>query len=421
MFKLQDGREHLYQWDLDRYIIVEDKTIDEVHYCNRTSDCSLVVEVKDGLAAIPNIILQEARPIRVYAYIDDKYTLTEEQFTVKSRTRPADYVYTETEVKRWEDLSARAEAAVIEAETAASNATAAVDTVNQAIEDFQEQLNEAVEDDYFYIRLYDANKGAGEAPIEVANFASTITKADYLANNIKKTFYIEYDYMPSTSNVQVEYGDPNWFAIGASDFDSFDNTLKSFSVFCYPRDIVSNNVISDRQLYITFKKDSASSTGWSYTASLTTHKIPNEQYVKNAVAGATVDTSKFLTKAVDSPSAYNWYVTGSNSSQTTQTYTPLERTEYELDHAQGFNENTIPVRVGQQLRVPVTPTADNHAASKAYVDSAVAGAGGTGDLSNYYTKDEVNALIPDVSAFQTEAQVNALINTALGVIENGTY
>lgn len=107
MFKLQDGREHLYQWDLDRYIIVEDPNICEVHFCNRTSDCSLVVEVKDGLAAIPNIILQEARPIRVYAYVDDKYTLTEQQFAVKSRTRPADYVYTETEVKSYEYLDAK--------------------------------------------------------------------------------------------------------------------------------------------------------------------------------------------------------------------------------------------------------------------------------------------------------------------------
>lgn len=104
MFKLQDGRTHLWQWDLDRYVIVEDNTIPEVHFDNRTSDCALVVEVKDGLAAIPNILLQDARPIRVYAYIDDKYTLLEEQFTVKSRTKPSDYVYTETEIKSYEYL-----------------------------------------------------------------------------------------------------------------------------------------------------------------------------------------------------------------------------------------------------------------------------------------------------------------------------
>lgn len=48
------------------------------------------------------------------------------------------------------------------------------------------------------------------------------------------------------------------------------------------------------------------------------------------------------------------------------------------------------------------------------------------DLSNYYTKEETDAAIaaieiPDVSAYQTEEQVNALIDSALGVIENGTY
>lgn len=108
MFKLEDGREHLYQWDLDRRVIVENKNVCEVHFCNRTSECSLVVEPYEDngiyVANIPNIILQDARPIRVYAYVDDKYTLVEEQFSVKSRTRPDDYTYTETQVKSYEYL-----------------------------------------------------------------------------------------------------------------------------------------------------------------------------------------------------------------------------------------------------------------------------------------------------------------------------
>lgn len=115
MFTLQDGREHLYQWDLNRYIIVNDPTICEVHFCNRTAEYSLVVEVKDGLAAIPNILLQESRPIRVYAYCDDQYTLTEQQLTVKSRTRPSDYVYEETEVVRVDVLLDKAEEAITNA------------------------------------------------------------------------------------------------------------------------------------------------------------------------------------------------------------------------------------------------------------------------------------------------------------------
>lgn len=112
MFTLEDGREQLYQWDLDRRIIVNDPKICEVHFCNRTSDCSLVVKVYTDdtyktYAAIPNILLQEARPIRAYAYCDDKYTLTEQQFTVKARTRPDDYVYTETEILQYSTLDER--------------------------------------------------------------------------------------------------------------------------------------------------------------------------------------------------------------------------------------------------------------------------------------------------------------------------
>lgn len=107
MFQLEDGREHLYQWDLDRKILVSDPTITEVHFCNRTGDCSLVVETytKDGqlYADIPNILLQQYFDIRVFAYCDG-YTKVEQIFKVKSRSKPADYVYTETEVKRWEAL-----------------------------------------------------------------------------------------------------------------------------------------------------------------------------------------------------------------------------------------------------------------------------------------------------------------------------
>lgn len=43
------------------------------------------------------------------------------------------------------------------------------------------------------------------------------------------------------------------------------------------------------------------------------------------------------------------------------------------------------------------------------------------DLSNYYTKSEVDALIPNVSSYTTEDEVTTMINEALGVIENGSY
>ena len=110
MFTIQDGRDCFYQWDIDRKLIVEDTSVSEVHFCNRTDDCSLGCEVfeENGkrLVNVPNILLQTSWRIRVYAY-DSKYTKHEELFDVKPRSKPADYIYTETEIKNYADLEER--------------------------------------------------------------------------------------------------------------------------------------------------------------------------------------------------------------------------------------------------------------------------------------------------------------------------
>lgn len=110
MFKIYDGRSQFYQWDIDRKLIVEDATINEVHFCNRTDECSLICEVYelDGLrvANVPNILLQDNWRINVYAY-DTNYTKHSEVFEVVKRSKPADYVYTETEIKNYDELLVR--------------------------------------------------------------------------------------------------------------------------------------------------------------------------------------------------------------------------------------------------------------------------------------------------------------------------
>lgn len=121
MFKIEDGRNHFYQWDLDRRLIVENPTITQVHFCNKTDDCSLVCDVyTEGglrLVNVPNILLQTNWRINVYAY-DTKYTKHNAAFNVATRSKPADYVYTETEIHTWEKLEAKIES--IENDIAAS-------------------------------------------------------------------------------------------------------------------------------------------------------------------------------------------------------------------------------------------------------------------------------------------------------------
>lgn len=112
MFEILNGRDHFFQWDTNQKLIVEDDSILEVHFCNGTANCSLVCRVYDEnglrIADVPNSLLQDNMRIKVYGYTDT-YTKIEKCFEVNKRSKPDDYVYTETEIKRYEDLEKRVE------------------------------------------------------------------------------------------------------------------------------------------------------------------------------------------------------------------------------------------------------------------------------------------------------------------------
>lgn len=99
MFKIYDGRSEFYQWDMHQQVIIDDHTIEEVHFCNKTDSCALVSKAyeKEGLwvADVPDILLQESFPIRVYAYCNKSTTRASTTFKVNARSKPADYVYTD--------------------------------------------------------------------------------------------------------------------------------------------------------------------------------------------------------------------------------------------------------------------------------------------------------------------------------------
>jgi hypothetical protein len=114
MFEIFNNRKQFWQWDIGQRLIVSDDTCSEVHFCNGTSDCSLVCEVyeADGLrfVNVPNILMQTARAIRVFAYVcngEDQHTKREKVFPVFQRSKPDNYVYTETEIKNYATLERR--------------------------------------------------------------------------------------------------------------------------------------------------------------------------------------------------------------------------------------------------------------------------------------------------------------------------
>lgn len=100
MFYIADGRKDFYQWDLDRRLSCSDEEVIKVHYYYNKDTC-LTVERKEDETGyyfnVPNILLQNAGSIRIYAYCLD-YTKIEQQFKVIKRPKPDDYIYTETEL-----------------------------------------------------------------------------------------------------------------------------------------------------------------------------------------------------------------------------------------------------------------------------------------------------------------------------------
>lgn len=106
MIKIVPDKEgKLTQWDLNRKVIITGyEGVAEVHFASPGDDHgAYVVELKDGEAEIPNILLTMAGTINVYVYPADR-TVFATALWVMAREKPDDYVYTETEVLDWRTL-----------------------------------------------------------------------------------------------------------------------------------------------------------------------------------------------------------------------------------------------------------------------------------------------------------------------------
>ena len=114
MILLENGRSCLYQWDIDQRVEIESaEEIIEVHFVNAVTSPALVVSVyEEGgrrFANIPNILLQQFWPIQAYGCCESRVRDVE-TFKVIRREKPADYIYTETELKTYGSLEERIEA-----------------------------------------------------------------------------------------------------------------------------------------------------------------------------------------------------------------------------------------------------------------------------------------------------------------------
>lgn len=96
--KLEDGRAFLYQWDTGRKLIIEEPC-SKVSFSKRVCK-SIDVEVVDGVAPIPDELLQSSAPLNCWAFVgtpESGYTKKYKAFQVSARPKPADYVFTPTQ------------------------------------------------------------------------------------------------------------------------------------------------------------------------------------------------------------------------------------------------------------------------------------------------------------------------------------
>lgn len=99
MLTLNDGRTELWQWDTGRKLTV-DADCSQVHFSNKVFGRSVDVDVIDGVAIVPDILLQAEKDLSVWAFVgtaENGYTKISKTFKVNRRNKPADYVFTPIE------------------------------------------------------------------------------------------------------------------------------------------------------------------------------------------------------------------------------------------------------------------------------------------------------------------------------------
>ena len=82
----------LTQWDVGRKVEVKNTDSDHVHFANQGDSYAAKVPLKDGVAEIPDYLLQTGKPLFVYAVLNG-VTMEIVSFSVRKREKPADYVY----------------------------------------------------------------------------------------------------------------------------------------------------------------------------------------------------------------------------------------------------------------------------------------------------------------------------------------
>ena len=105
IIELSNGLDHLFQWDSGQKIKISDGA-PTVHF--KWGNDAVSFEVVDGWVDVPPELMQKSGYILLWTYKED-HTMDAARIPVERRPKPADYIYTPTEIKTWEQLERRIE------------------------------------------------------------------------------------------------------------------------------------------------------------------------------------------------------------------------------------------------------------------------------------------------------------------------
>lgn len=153
----------LVQWDTNKKVQVSsEETFNEVHFYNKFSDFAEAVSPKEGYADIPNHFLQTGDDITVWlvnSTVEGDTSIEKAVLEVTPRKKPADYVYTETEILSYKALEERVERLEQGGVTPSPDPTPG----SGMTEEEREQLNKNTEDiDSLKTRVGDVEDSIGE-------------------------------------------------------------------------------------------------------------------------------------------------------------------------------------------------------------------------------------------------------------------
>lgn len=177
-----------YQWDTGLTVTVSGGEMNECHFANRKQGTAYVQAVINGVARVPDELLQVAAPIKAYGYVSDGaggQTYIEQTFEVIARNIPSDYAYTKTAQKTIRDAEAARDQAVQAAKDAKASELAADDSAVEASNSAQSAGESAYA---AATSASNAAKSAGDAAKSASDAKAAADKAVEDASALLKTY-----------------------------------------------------------------------------------------------------------------------------------------------------------------------------------------------------------------------------------------